>query len=148
MPRCKWLENHWVFVRPLAVVTLPCARGPLEAPLDNGVVCAELRVLSLSLGKGRLVYLWSYDRNFGQILRWVPKVSEIITNHWVFLRCDWSPVSKHGKMGGLGWVNRVAGKKWVISSVLKTGLSQSRCGSGWVDLYFHIILFLFFYFYK
>lgn len=50
MPSYEQLENHWVFVRPPAMVKHPGARGPLEAPLDNGVVYAELRVLSL-LGK-------------------------------------------------------------------------------------------------
>ena len=42
--------------------------GLLEAPLDNCVVRAELRVLSLSLGGGRWVYLWRFGWNLGQIL--------------------------------------------------------------------------------
>ena len=72
-PGLKWLENHKAFVRPPAVVTLPSERGPLEAPLNNCVVWLwesrmELRVFSLSLGGGRLVYLWRYGRNLGQIL--------------------------------------------------------------------------------
>ena len=32
-------------------------------------------------------------RNLGQLVKELPKVSEVATNHWVFLRCDWSPVS-------------------------------------------------------
>ena len=39
------------------------------------------------------VYLWRCGRNLSQILMELPKVSEVATNHWVFLRCDWSPVS-------------------------------------------------------
>ena len=34
--------------------------------------------------------LWQESRpNF----KGLPKVSRVATNHWVFLRCDWSPVS-------------------------------------------------------
>ena len=45
----EWLENCRAFVRPPAVVMLPRTQGLLEAPLDNYVVRAVLRVLSLSV---------------------------------------------------------------------------------------------------
>ena len=68
-------EAHW---RPLLII---------------GVVCAELQVLSLSLslslsgeeGICLPLEVWHESSpNFGY---------EVVTNHWVFLRCDWSPIS-------------------------------------------------------
>ena len=56
------------------------------------MVQAELRVFFPSMEEG----IWISSRggrNLGQILKELPKVSEVATNHWVFLRCDWSPVS-------------------------------------------------------
>ena len=50
------LENRRAFVRPPVVAMLSRARGPLEAPLDNGVVRAELRVLSLAGKEGRSTF--------------------------------------------------------------------------------------------
>ena len=47
-PGLERLENHRAFIRPPTVVTLPCIQGPVEAPLDNGVIRVELLVLSLS----------------------------------------------------------------------------------------------------
>ena len=61
------------------------------APLDvyTRVFCSELRVLSLSVEESRSA-LWQESRlNF----KGLPKVSGVATNHWVFLRCDYSPVS-------------------------------------------------------
>ena len=59
----------------------------------------------LSLSGGRQVYLWFYGRNSG-----------VATNHWVFLRCDWSPVSscfyyqsyvkKNGIFPNLMWMTK------------------------------------------
>ena len=40
---------------------------------------------AISLGGEIKVYLWKCGRNLGQILRKLPKVSEMATNHWVFL---------------------------------------------------------------
>ena len=75
----------------------PRARaGPLKAPLDDCVgivVCVvrtELRVLSLSV-EGICLPLEVWQESWPNFKR-LPKVSEIATNHWVFLRCDWSPV--------------------------------------------------------
>ena len=65
------------------------------------VVRAEFRVLSLylslslslslSVEEGRSTF--GGGRNLGQILKELLNVSEVATNHWVFLRCDWLPVS-------------------------------------------------------
>jgi len=71
-PGLEWLENHKAFIWPPAMATFPYTRGPLEAPLNNCVVLT-LRVSNgalgaLSLGGGRLVYLWRYGGNLGQIL--------------------------------------------------------------------------------
>ena len=46
--------------------------------------------LSLSMEEGRSTFgimtgIWP---NF----KGLPKVSGVATNHWVFLRCDWSPI--------------------------------------------------------
>ena len=51
-----------------------------------------LGALSLSQWRkvGLPLVLWQESRpNF----KGLPKVSRVATNHWVFLRCDWSPVS-------------------------------------------------------
>ena len=56
------------------------------------VVRVKLQVLSLSLWRkvGLPLALWQGSRpNF----KGLPRVSEVATNHWVFLSCDWSPVS-------------------------------------------------------
>ena len=48
------------------------------------------------------------------------------------------------RVGSIGlWVKRVVGKKRVILRGLKTGSSQSGCGSGQVDLYFSHEFFFF-----
>ena len=64
------------------------------APLDvyACVFYAELWVLSLSVEEGRSTFgvmARIYRPNF----KGLPKVSRVATNHWVFLRCDWSLVS-------------------------------------------------------
>ena len=48
---------------------------------------------ALSLNGGGIWISSRGGRNLGQIVKELPKVSEVATNHWVFLRCDWSPVS-------------------------------------------------------
>ena len=74
-----------------------CARKtPLKGPSR---MCKRVRFVrsfrcSLSLLKWRKVglplALWQESKpNF----KGLPKVSGVTTNHWVFLRCDWSPVS-------------------------------------------------------
>ena len=85
-PGLERLENHQAFIRPPTLAMLPPAQGPLEALLNNCVVRTEVRVLSLSLSL-------SLDggRYFSTFK--IPKESEVATNHWVFLRYDWSPVS-------------------------------------------------------
>ena len=76
------------------------AGGPLEAPFSRKwycVVCVVWFVwdfgFSLSLSQWRKVgiplALWQKSwPNF----KGLPKVSGVTTNHWVFLRCDWSLV--------------------------------------------------------
>ena len=57
-----------------------------------GLVRVELRVLSLSVKEDICLPLavWQeYWPNF----KVLPKISEVTTNHWVFLNCDWSLVS-------------------------------------------------------
>ena len=57
-----------------------------------GVVCMELWVLSLLVEEGICLpfAVWQESwPNFKGLL----KASEVTTNRWVFLRCDWSPVS-------------------------------------------------------
>ena len=66
----------------------------LEGPTryDGGVVHIGLWVLSLLVEEGICLPLviWQESRpNF----KGLPKVSGVATDHWVFLRCDWSPVS-------------------------------------------------------
>ena len=82
---------------PPTMAMLPAhARGLLEAPLDDCVrvvVCvvhAGLRVLSL-LVKGICLPLEVWQESWPNF-KGLPKVSEVATNHWVFLRCDWSLV--------------------------------------------------------
>ena len=80
-------------VRPLMVVTTPACTGPRwRASLGDGVVHMEFRVLSLSWWRkvGLPLVLWQKS---GPNFKGLPKVSGVATNHWVFLRCDWSPVS-------------------------------------------------------
>ena len=75
---------------------LPCTRGPVKGPLlkydVRCVLRAELRVLSLSQWRkiGLPLALWQES---GPNFKGLPKVSGVTINHWVFLRCDWSPVS-------------------------------------------------------
>ena len=72
-------------------------RAPLKGPSRMyGVVDVhtKLRVLSLSLSRWRKVdlslALW---KESGPNFKGLPKVIGVATNHWVFLRCDWSSVS-------------------------------------------------------
>ena len=61
-----------------------------------------------------------------------------------------SQFSKHGKTGGSGQVNRVAGhgsKQVVLSGLKKGGSGQSGCGSGRLTRILHMNFF-FFNFYK
>ena len=56
-----------------------------------GMVRTWLRVLSLSMEEGRFTFggmagIWAKFKG-------LPKLSGVATNHWVFLRCDWSLVS-------------------------------------------------------
>ena len=64
-------------------------------------------------GPSQYIWCWVFTRSFGcSLSRWrkvglplvlwqesrpnfkgLPKVSGVATNHWVFLRCDWSPAS-------------------------------------------------------
>ena len=56
------------------------------------MVHAVLRVLSLLMEEGRsTLVLWQES---GPNFKGLPKVSGVATNHWVFLRCDWSPISR------------------------------------------------------
>ena len=92
-PSPERLENHCrAFVRPPVVVTLSRVRGPLEAPLNDGMVHVELRVLSYSIEEVICLPSEVWQESWPNF-RWLPKVSEVATNHWVFLRCDWSPIS-------------------------------------------------------
>ena len=74
----------------------PMHVGPVGGPSRLvgvlGVVRAELRVLSLSVEEGICLPLAIWQESWPN-LKGLPKVSEVATNHWVFLRCDWSPVS-------------------------------------------------------
>ena len=93
------VENHHcrAFVRPPAMTTAPASTRPRwKAPLEWMVswVFARSFGCSLSLSRWRKVdlplALWQESKpNF----KGLPKVSRVATNHWVFLRCDWSPVS-------------------------------------------------------
>ena len=77
---------------------LPRAQGPIGGPFSMCDVVhvralhGALGALSLSLWRkvGLPLALWQEP---GPNFRWLPKVSGIAINHWVFLRCDWSPVS-------------------------------------------------------
>ena len=91
----KFMQPSWALVRPPVVVTAPACAGPRwRAPLDMHVYCvrAELWVLSLSRWRkvGLPFVLW---QEYGPNFKGLPKVSGVATNHWVFLRCDWSPIS-------------------------------------------------------
>ena len=74
----------------LALVGLVEGPSRLVDALD--VVHAELRVLSLSVEEGICLPLTVRQESWPNF-RGLPKVSEVTTNHWVLLRCDWSPVS-------------------------------------------------------
>ena len=67
----------------------------LEGPsrYGDGVLRKELWVLSLSRLRKvglPLALRQESEPNF----KGLPKVSGVATNYWVFLRCDWSPVSR------------------------------------------------------
>ena len=74
----------------------PACVEPIEGPFQ--LLCSCLHgvssALSLSQWMRVFVYLWRCGKNLGQILRELRNVSEIATNHWVFLRCDWPPISR------------------------------------------------------
>ena len=76
------------------MATAPAREPPLEGPLDvyACVFCAELQVLSLSRWRkvGLPLAFWEESRPNFKVF---PKVSGVTTIHWVFLQCDWSPVS-------------------------------------------------------
>ena len=68
--------------------------GPFRC-VSMCVSCGVLGALSFSLSllvkEGRSTFgvmagIWAKFKG-------LPKVSVVATNHWVFLRCDWSPVS-------------------------------------------------------
>ena len=85
------LENRQAFVQPLAVAT-PHAWEACCRPLSIMVWFARSFGYSVSWGRkvGLPLEVWQESwPNF----RWLPKVSEVATNHWVFLRCDLSPIS-------------------------------------------------------
>ena len=83
-------------IRPPAMVTTPAHTGPhWRAPLEMiwcGVCFMQSFGCSFSRWRkvGLPLVLWQESRpNF----KGLPKVSGVATNHWVLLRCDWSPVS-------------------------------------------------------
>ena len=94
----------WAFTWPPTMATILSAQGPIRGPsrMMDGCVCAcgvvhmGLRVLSLSLflsqwrKVGLPLMLWQES---GPNFIGLPKVSGVATNYWVFLRCDWSPIS-------------------------------------------------------
>ena len=73
----------------------PACVGPIKGPSQMWSVLGvreELQGLSFSWWRkvGLPLEVWQEScPNF----RWLPKVSEVATNHWVFLRYDWSPIS-------------------------------------------------------
>ena len=80
-----------------------CARGARWRPLPSEWCCKCAHVWCVawfvwgfrcSLSQWRKVglplVLWQESR---QNFKGLPKVSGVATNHWVFLRCDWSPIS-------------------------------------------------------
>ena len=82
------------FIRPSAVATAPTHTGPRwRTPLNDHVrVSREVSsALSLSVEEGRSTFdvMAESGPNFKGLL----KVSGVTTNHWVFLRCDWSLIS-------------------------------------------------------
>ena len=50
-------NRHRAFVQPLAMETLPRARGSLKAPLDDGIVRVEFQVLPLLMEEGICLHL-------------------------------------------------------------------------------------------
>ena len=65
-----------------------CARGAHWRPLSMMVLFAQS--FGCSLPRWRKVGLPSaLWREFGSNFRWLPKLSGVTTNCWVFLRCDW-----------------------------------------------------------
>ena len=74
----------------------PRARGPLEAPSLEWwgmVFCVAWFTrsfgcsLSLLMKEGRCLSLVVWQDSWPNF-KWLPKLSEVATNHWVFLRCD------------------------------------------------------------
>ena len=62
------------------------------------IVCMCV-VCVFALGFGCFLSLWrkvglplAVWQESGPNFKRLPKVSGVATNHWVFLRCDWSPV--------------------------------------------------------
>ena len=75
---------------PLTGLHSPPTMAMLPAHVVVCVVHAGLRVLSL-LVEGICLPLEVWQESWPNF-KGLPKVSEVATNHWVFLRCDWSLV--------------------------------------------------------
>ena len=90
-----WAANRWKTTGP------SFDHPPWWSSYSRGAHCMPLSII--------VWFVWSFDfslslrRKVGLPLevwqeswpnfRWLPKVGEVATNHRVFLRCDWSPVS-------------------------------------------------------
>ena len=94
LPASIGVENCYcrAIVRPPAMATLLHARGPLKAPLDWCGSREASGALSLSVEEGIGLPLAVWQESWLNF-KGLPKVSEVATNHWVFLRSDWSHVS-------------------------------------------------------
>ena len=83
----------------------PSSWALVEGPFSINMVvcvCAELWVLSLS--RWRKVGLpLVLGQESGPNFKGLPKVSGVTTNHWVFLRCDWSLISSWFYYGSKLW---------------------------------------------
>ena len=67
--------------------------GPVRGPSRLIGACGPRSASgTLSLDGGRYLHLEVWQESWPNF-KGLPKVSEVATNHWVFLRYDWSPVS-------------------------------------------------------
>ena len=74
-------------------------RGPMAA-VPTGSVGGLSRMMLFTWSFGCSLSWWrklglplALWQESGPNFKGLPKVSGVGTNHWVFLRCDWSPIS-------------------------------------------------------
>ena len=120
------------FVRPPVMAIAPARAGPVGGP--SWCICMLFaRSFRCFLSRWRKVVLpLALWQEFGPNFKGLPKVSGVATYHWVFLRCDWSPISswfitnprlrKKGVFPNLMWMEK--------NFLILRSRSLVKCGEG------------------